>query len=223
MLRVAGGIHIVSGRIVVEAEFDTGAAARRLRSAISELYGFTADMIMVNGSGIRRGTRYLLRLVSEGPDDVIRCDLTWRGSYPALLEEPHLLFNRSRPTLDAQRLTQVGTWEGTLVVDGTEMTVDPASWQGARDRSWGIRPVGEPEPPGRNADEPFGGIWWIYAPFRFETFSLILILQEDADGYRTLNDARRVFTDGRVEQLGWPRVDIRYRSGTRHPEHCGTF
>ena len=36
MLRFAGGIHIVSGRIVVEVEFDTGAAARRLRSAIQE-------------------------------------------------------------------------------------------------------------------------------------------------------------------------------------------
>ena len=31
MLRFAGGLHIVSGRIVVEAELDTGAAARRLR------------------------------------------------------------------------------------------------------------------------------------------------------------------------------------------------
>ena len=29
MLRFAGGLHIVSGRIVVEAELDTGAAARR--------------------------------------------------------------------------------------------------------------------------------------------------------------------------------------------------
>ena len=28
-LRFAGGLHIVSGRIVIEAELDTGAAARR--------------------------------------------------------------------------------------------------------------------------------------------------------------------------------------------------
>ncbi len=32
MLRFAGGLHIVSGRIVVEAELDTAAAARRLRT-----------------------------------------------------------------------------------------------------------------------------------------------------------------------------------------------
>jgi len=31
ILRFAGGLHIVSGRIVIEAELDTGVAARRLR------------------------------------------------------------------------------------------------------------------------------------------------------------------------------------------------
>jgi hypothetical protein len=46
----------------------------------------------------------------------------------------------------------------------------------------------------------------------------VLIAQEDGSGYRTLNDAVRVFPDGRVEQLGWPRVAIRYASGTRIPE-----
>jgi hypothetical protein len=42
-------------------------------------------------------------------------------------------------------------------------------------------------------------------------------VQESPDGFRTLNDATRVFPDGRVEQLGWPRVEIDYRPGTREP------
>ncbi len=37
LLRFAGGLHIVSNRVVVEAELDTGAAARRLRREIAEL------------------------------------------------------------------------------------------------------------------------------------------------------------------------------------------
>ncbi len=45
-----------------------------------------------------------------------------------------------------------------------------------------------------------------------------MILQEEPDGYRTLNDAKRISRDGRVEQLGWPRAEISYRPGTRHPE-----
>ena len=35
-LRFAGGLHIISGRIVIEAELDTGIAARRLRQAVHE-------------------------------------------------------------------------------------------------------------------------------------------------------------------------------------------
>ena len=31
LLRFAGGLHIVGGRVVVEAEVDTGSVARRLR------------------------------------------------------------------------------------------------------------------------------------------------------------------------------------------------
>ncbi|MEZ5161853.1 MAG: hypothetical protein R2709_14555 [Marmoricola sp.] len=38
-------------------------------------------------------------------------------------------------------------------------------------------------------------------PFRFETFAVTVIVQEDPDGFRTLNDATRVSADGRVEQL----------------------
>ena len=42
LLRFAGGLHIVAGRVIVEAELDTGAVARRLRKEIGELYGHPA-------------------------------------------------------------------------------------------------------------------------------------------------------------------------------------
>ena len=55
-------------------------------------------------------------------------------------------------------------------------------------------------------------------PLRFDDFTLMTIVQEDVDGFRSMNEAVRVWHDGRREQLGWPEVDVRYRSGTRHPE-----
>lgn len=55
-LRFAGGLHIISGRIVIEAELDTAVAADRLRTAISDVYGHTSELITVSGGGIRRGT-----------------------------------------------------------------------------------------------------------------------------------------------------------------------
>ncbi|GAA4109447.1 hypothetical protein GCM10022215_03740 [Nocardioides fonticola] len=147
----------------------------------------------------------------------ISADLTWEGSFPVIQEERHILRSGSRVTLDAQRFAQVGTWSGHLVIDGERIEMTPDRWVGSRDRSWGIRPVGEAEPAGAPADPPFDGMWWLYVPMRFEEFALVVILQEDPNGYRTLNDCHRVWPDGRIEQMGWPQVRIHYTSGTRTP------
>lgn len=81
-LRFAGGLHIISGRIVIEAELDTGAAARRLRQAISEVYGHESDVIVVSAGGLRRGSRYVVRVVKDGE---------------SLARQTGLLDNRGRP------------------------------------------------------------------------------------------------------------------------------
>jgi hypothetical protein len=50
-----------------------------------------------------------------------------------------------------------------------------------------------------------------------------LMVEESPGGHRTTNFAVRVWpeADGRPpEQLGWPLPQIRYRSGTRHPEQA---
>lgn len=147
----------------------------------------------------------------------IAADLSWRGLFDVVQEQRHILRSGNRITLDAQRFAQLGCWSGHLEIDGEVITVDPATWIGSRDRSWGIRPVGEAEPAGRPADPPFEGMWWLYLPIAFERFSIVLIIQEEPSGLRSLNDCTRIFADGRVEQLGWPRVQIHYASGTRIP------
>jgi len=66
ILRFASGLHIVNRQIVVEADLDTGAAARRLRKDIFDIYGHESDIAMVQGTGIKKGTRYLVRVVNGG-------------------------------------------------------------------------------------------------------------------------------------------------------------
>jgi hypothetical protein len=161
-----------------------------------------------------------VRLVCDTTDRGLAFDLTWEGSFPCIDEPRHLLHDRSRVVIDGRRFAQVGTWSGTLHVDGSDLAVSPDRWLGCRDRSWGIRPVGEAEPAVRGGEEPREGFWWMYVPLRFDDFALIVILQEDPDGTRTLNAASRVWPDGRHEQLGWPELDIVYRSGTRDPERA---
>jgi len=53
-LRFAGGLHIVGGRIVVEAELDTAAAARRLRKDIADVYGHGSGILVLAAGGLRR-------------------------------------------------------------------------------------------------------------------------------------------------------------------------
>jgi DNA-binding protein WhiA len=66
LLRFASGLHLVSGHIVLEAELDTGAAARRLRKDISEVYGHSSDVAVLAAGGLRKGTRYVVRIVKDG-------------------------------------------------------------------------------------------------------------------------------------------------------------
>src|SRR5262249_1144452 len=133
-----------------------------------------------------------LQLTCQSPDSSLDFDLHWTGSFPAVHEEPHLLLSGDRPIVDSSRFCQLGRWSGGLVVDGREFGVPAGRWAGARDRSWGIRPVGEGEPPGRAA-ESMTGFWWLYLPLRFESCALIVIMQENPDGYRTLSNAKRVW------------------------------
>jgi hypothetical protein len=161
-----------------------------------------------------------LRLHCQSSDGSLDFELRWTGAFPAVQEDPHLLMAASRPILDACRFSQLGSWSGQLSVGGTQFTVSEDRWTGARDRSWGLRPVGESEPQGRPPEDALAGFWWLYVPLRFESCAVIVILQENPDGFRTLNDAKRIWPDGRVEQLGWPRAEITYRQGTRHPERA---
>src|SRR6516162_273881 len=62
LLRFAGGLHLAEGRVVIEAELDTGAAARRLRANITEVFGHPAAFLVLSPRGLRKGNRYLVRV-----------------------------------------------------------------------------------------------------------------------------------------------------------------
>jgi|SRR5450830_1547900 DNA-binding protein WhiA len=111
MLRFAGGLHIISGRIVIEAELDTGIAARRLRQAIHEVYGHTSEVIVVSGGGLRRGNRYVVRVVKDGE---------------SLARQTGLLDNRGRPVRGLPPQVVAGgvgeaeaAWRGAFLAHGS--------------------------------------------------------------------------------------------------------
>ncbi|MDO5747531.1 MAG: DNA-binding protein WhiA [Actinomycetaceae bacterium] len=65
MLRFASGLNIVARRIVVAAEVDTELTATRLRLLLSQLFHAESQVIIVSGGGLRKGERYVVRVVEE--------------------------------------------------------------------------------------------------------------------------------------------------------------
>lgn len=66
VLRFAGGLHIISGRIAIEAELDSPTIARRVTRDLGELYGVRPDVSVISPSGIRRSNQYLVRVLDGG-------------------------------------------------------------------------------------------------------------------------------------------------------------
>ncbi len=123
-----------------------------------------------------------LRVTVEAPEHGVRADLTFVRRSPAI-EEPHFFLQvGQRVVMDSTRLTQFGGWEGWLEIDGELIDLGPGETLGVRDRSWGVRPVGEPAPSGAPVADP--QFFWLWAPLNFDTFSTHFDVNEHFDGRR---------------------------------------
>jgi hypothetical protein len=130
-----------------------------------------------------------LRVRVDSPEHGFAADLCFHARTPAV-EEPR--FRRSfegRTLMDLTRLTQWGGWEGSVAVGGRRHPVSPDATPGCRDRSWGVRPVGERE---AGAPGPPPQFFWLWAPLHFEEFCTHFAVNEEADGRRWHSSGSRV-------------------------------
>ncbi|MBA3618129.1 MAG: DNA-binding protein WhiA [Acidothermales bacterium] len=111
MLRFAGGLHLVGGRIVVEAELDTGAAARRLRRDVADVFGHTSTVTVMSSGGLRRGTRYVVRVVDAGELLARQTGLVDGRGRPVRGLPPQVV---SGSTCDAE-----AAWRGAFIAHGS--------------------------------------------------------------------------------------------------------
>jgi hypothetical protein len=191
---------------VVRASRELG--ADRMDTAVGP---FRVEVI----EGLRR-----LRVVLEPTEHGLEFDLTWDGVIPAQAEPGHFIRQQERVIFDSVRLAQTGQWTGHVRSGDQEFAITPDRWRGSRDRSWGVRPVGESEPPGIQSKNP-PQFYWMYAPLQFEAFSILTIVQEDAAGNRILEEAVRVWPEGsgrEPQQLGRAEYRPQYIPGTREVE-----
>lgn len=110
-LRFAGGLHIVSGRIVIEAELDTAIGARRLRTFIHEVYGLGSEIIVVQGGALKKGNRYVVRVVKEGESLARQTGLLDHRGRPVRGLPPHVVAGSIEDT--------VAAWRGAFLAHGS--------------------------------------------------------------------------------------------------------
>ena len=96
---------------MVEAELDAGATARRLRKDLAEVYGHASEMAVVSGAGIRKGSRYLVRVTKDGD---------------ALARQTGLVDGRGRPVrglppqvVSGATCDAAAAWRGAFLAHGS--------------------------------------------------------------------------------------------------------
>jgi len=111
LLRFSDALHLVNGSIVIEVELDTGAAARRLRTDIGDVFGHDSEVVLLKGGGLRRGSRYILRVTKGGE---------------ALARQTGLIDQRNRPVrglppqvVSGSTCDALAAWRGAFLAHGS--------------------------------------------------------------------------------------------------------
>jgi cell division protein WhiA len=111
ILRFAGGLHLVSGRIVIEAELDSAQTARRMSKDLAELYGIKAELLVVSAGGIRKQSKYIVRVADQGE---------------ILARQTGLIDTRGRPVRGLPAMLVAGSieeaqavWRGAFLAHGS--------------------------------------------------------------------------------------------------------
>lgn len=160
-----------------------------------------------------------LRVLVDAPDQELAADLVFTARTPAVQEPRTTVHSGVALTMDYTRLTQWGGWDGHVMTGDRRLDCAVAQVPGTRDRSWGVRAVGEP--PGGAPPALPPQFFWLWAPLHFDDHCTHLALIDDAHGRHWYSSACRVpllpgadeTTD--LDHARGTDVDIDFQPGTR--------
>ncbi|MEZ5742777.1 MAG: hypothetical protein R3D89_03340 [Sphingomonadaceae bacterium] len=158
-----------------------------------------------------------LRLIVEDNEHGISADLTITGRHFPIEEKRTTKRVGPRVLQDVTRMTQMGRWTGWLKAGGHEFRFDEANpASGVRDRSWGVRAVGERDPQVPVPVQDFQ-VWWYWLPVHFDDGVMLYLLNEDGDG-KPWNEGLFTVSDG-GDPVHWSEtaLDVSLWPGTRWP------
>ncbi len=166
-----------------------------------------------------------LRVVLDDNDTGIGADLEWTPRTASFAEDHQVLTTEQiNRHMESTRFNQFGHWTGEIRLPHTTIDLTPGDVWGTKDRSWGVRPVGDPAPPG--APTPHRGLKFFWAPLHWDDHITHLSVFEDSyshqmhwDGfilpaYDDPDDIPGV-TDPAIERLRAVDHDLVFAPGTR--------
>ena len=169
------------------------------------------------------------RVILEENDSGLACDVTFSARTASIQEGRQVLWQGARRTMDATRFDQFGSWSGTIQTPEGEIAVDPDICRATKDRSWGVRGVGEPETGGAPVQPR--GIFFLWAPLFWDDHISHAIFFDNDEGralvregltaplYATPEDIPAV-EDGRIDWQATAVHRVEYHPNTRLAKAC---
>lgn len=102
-------------------------------------------------------------------DSGMSCFLRWHARSAPLEEKRSTLRSKGRLIIDLTRWTQFGCWEGWFEIDGVRTEVLAEQCLGVKDRSWGIRTIGNSGSDDSSQKRP---LFWNWVPLNFGDFCI---------------------------------------------------
>jgi len=164
------------------------------------------------------------RVILEDNASGVACDITFSTRTAAIQEARQVLWSGSRRVMDATRFDQFGRWSGIVRSPDGEIRIEESVCNGTKDRSWGVRTVGEPESGG--APVMPKGIAFMWAPLFWDDHVTHAIFFDGPQGEALVregivaplysNEAEVPGVEGSQDQrMATARHRIRYHKGSR--------
>ncbi len=166
-----------------------------------------------------------VRLTIDSNETGIECDLVFTARTSAVEEGRQTSHRDGRILMDATRFAQFGRWQGEIKYAGKTVAVDSSRVYGTKDRSWGVRPVGEPETGGAPATR-LPQFFFLWAPIHWQDSCTHFGVLEDERGHAWHQDGAIVpayaspaeipgVEDPGVKRMASVSHQIVYEPGTR--------
>ena len=164
------------------------------------------------------------RVILDDNESGVTCDLTFSARTASIEEARQTLWSGARRVMDATRFDQFGRWSGVVRHPDGEIKVSDQLCMGTKDRSWGVRTVGERDTSG--APVTPGGICFVWAPLIWDDHITHAIFFDGARGQALVREgiiaplyaseaAIPAVEDGLDQRMATARHRIAYHPGTR--------